>query len=100
MWIKNTEGKKDAMLTFAVISFIAVTLNIILASIGQISFGDTIIAFAALDSTTMGVYLAATFTAYVTRRLTDRHYCAEGESCDKESCEKEEGEEVKEPPLE
>lgn len=74
MWIKNTEGKPDAMLTFATISFFAVTLNVLLATIGHISFGGNSIELQTLDSSTMGVYLAATFTAYVSRRLTDKHY--------------------------
>lgn len=74
MWLKNTDGKQDAMLTFATVSFIAVTLNIILTTLGQVSFGGNVIEFAPLDSTAMGVYLAATFSAYVGRRLTDRHY--------------------------
>ena len=74
MWIKNTEGKLDAMLTFATISFFAVTLNILLATIGRLSFGGTIIEFQTLDGAAMGVYLAATFTAYVSRRLTDKAY--------------------------
>lgn len=74
MWIKNTSGKPDAMLTFATVSFFAVTLNIILATIGQVSFGSNLVEFQTLDSGTMGVYLAATFTAYVGRRLTDKHY--------------------------
>jgi hypothetical protein len=80
MWIKNTDGKPDAMLTFATISFMAVTLNVMLSTIGQISIGGSIIEFQPLDSTTMGVYLAATFTAYVSRRLTDRHYVDEGKA--------------------
>ena len=78
MWIKNTEGRPDAMLTFATISFIAITLNIVLTTLGQVSFGGTVIVFSALDSTAMGVYLAATFSAYVGRRFTDRLYTAPG----------------------
>lgn len=88
MWIKNTDGKPDAMLTFATISFFAVTLNVLLATIGQISFGGNVIEFQTLDSSTMGVYLAATFTAYVSRRLTDRHYVGDE---DKKKGKKEEG---------
>lgn len=91
MWIKNTDGKPDAMLTFATISFFAVTLNILLATIGHISIGRSVIEFQTLDSTTMGVYLAATFTAYVSRRLTDRHYV------DPEADKKKEG--ITKPPL-
>lgn len=74
MWIKNTENKKDAMLTFATISFAAITLNILLGNFQSISFGETVFTFSFIDPTTMGVYLAATFSAYVGRKLTDKHY--------------------------
>jgi hypothetical protein len=74
MWIKNTEGRKDAMLTFALISFMVITLNIFLSTLGALSFGDVNISFVALDSAVMAVYLGATFTAYVSRRWTDKRY--------------------------
>lgn len=74
MWINNTEGKPDAMLTFATVAFIAVTLNILLATIGQVNYDGHSVTFTSLDSGTMGVYLAATFSAYVSRRLTDKVY--------------------------
>jgi hypothetical protein len=73
-WIKNTDGKKDAMLTFATLSFLAITANVILATIGSLTVGDVAIQFQALDSSVMAVYLGATFTAYVSRRWTDRRY--------------------------
>jgi hypothetical protein len=74
MWIKNTAGKKDAMLTFALISFMVITLNILLSSLGGLQAGDVSLQFQALDSSVMAVYLGATFTAYVSRRWTDKRY--------------------------
>lgn len=74
MWIKNTAGKKDAMLTFASVSFLVITANMFLASFGSVSLGDFSAEFTALDSSTMAVYLGATFTAYVSRRWTDKKY--------------------------
>jgi len=74
MWIKNTNGKKDAMLTFALFSFTVVTLNVFLSTFGTITYGDISVQFETLDSAVMAVYLGATFTAYVSRRLTDKHY--------------------------
>lgn len=73
-WIKNTRGKPDAALTFAVISFLIVTVNVLLSTFGTISCGEHIIQFAALDSGTMAVYLGATFSTYIGRRWTDTHY--------------------------
>lgn len=74
MWIKNTAGKKDAMLTFATISFMVVTLNILLSTISSISIGDKVFEFKLMESGAMATYLAATFSAYVTRRWTDKKY--------------------------
>ena len=73
-WIKNTSGKPDAMLTFAFLAFSVVTLNILLATFGAISYNGFDITFASMDAATMTSYLAATFTAYVTRRWTDKRY--------------------------
>ena len=73
-WIKNTSGKKDAMLTFAFLAFSVVTLNILLATFGKISFNGFEVSFQSMDAAAMTAYLAATFTAYVTRRWTDRRF--------------------------
>ena len=72
MWVKNTSGKDDAMLTFAVISFAVVTLNLLLSTFANIETSNFSITFNALDSGSMTAYLAATFGAYVTRRWTDK----------------------------
>ena len=71
MWFKNTKGKPDAMLTFAIIAFSVVTLNIFLSTFGTIAIAGYSISFVVLDSAIIGTYLGATFTAYVSRRFTD-----------------------------
>jgi hypothetical protein len=73
-WIRNTDGKEDAMLTFAFLAFSVVTLNILLSTFGALSYKDFSLDFEAMDAAAMTAYLAATFTAYVTRRWTDRKY--------------------------
>lgn len=73
-WVKNTSGKKDAMLTFATISFFVVTISVILSSISDLKIGNFSANFVPLDSGLASVYLGATFTAYVTRRWTDKHF--------------------------
>ena len=84
-WIKNTNGKEDAMLTFAFLAFSVVTLNILLSTFGSISYADFTLDFQSMDAAAMTAYLAATFTAYVTRRWTDRKYIDSApESLDKE----------------
>ena len=74
MWIKNTSGKEDAMLTFAFWAFVIVTLNILLATFAHISYADFKISFQGMDASSMTAYLGATFTAYVTRRWTDKKF--------------------------
>jgi uncharacterized membrane protein len=79
-WIKNTDGKPDAMLTFALISFSVVTLNLLLATLGSLSIKDLNFGFEFMDAATMTAYLAATFSAYVSRRWTDKKYPPEEDS--------------------
>jgi len=74
LWIKNSDGKQDAMLTFATISFFIVTLSIILSSISEINFSNFKITFIPLDPSLASIYLGATFTAYVTRKWTDKKF--------------------------
>lgn len=70
-WVKNTKGKEDAMLTFALVSFSVVTLNLLLGTIGTFEFRDLSITLNLMDGGSMTAYLAATFGAYVSRRWTD-----------------------------
>jgi len=74
IWIKNTAGKQDAMLTFAFFAFMVVTANILLATFGNITYGTFEIKFASMEAASMTAYLAATFSAYVTRRWTDKKF--------------------------
>lgn len=73
-WIKNTAGKEDAMLSFAFFAFLVVTVNILLATFGNITYNSFEIKFASMEAATMTAYLGATFTAYVTRRWTDKKF--------------------------
>jgi len=73
-WVKNSSGKEDAMLTFATISFIIVTISVILSSIAEINFKNFHITFVPLDPSLASIYLGATFTAYVTRKWTDKKF--------------------------
>ena len=84
-WIKNTSGKPDAMLTFAVVSFTMVSLNLFLSTFASLQIGGVELAFQALDTGALTAYLGATFTAYVTRRWTDKRYSGEDVSSKEES---------------
>lgn len=74
MWIKNTDGKPDATLTFAVIAFAVVILNIFLATFGTITILGATITFTAMGAGTITAILGPTLTAYVGRRLTGAMY--------------------------
>jgi uncharacterized membrane protein len=74
MWIKNTEGKKDAMLTFAVIAFAVVILNVFLATFGTITIFGVAFGFSAMTAGTITALLGPTLTAYVGRRFTGAAY--------------------------
>ena len=74
MWIKNTDGKKDAMLTFATLAFLTVTVSILLGTLGDVSIAGHSIHFTTIDAGVASIYLAATFTAYVSRRWTPAAY--------------------------
>jgi len=74
MWIKNTEGKPDAMLTFAVVAFAVVMLNVFLATFGTVTIAGATITFTALSAGTITALLGPTLTAYVGRRFTGAAY--------------------------
>lgn len=90
MWIKNTLGKKDAMLTFALIAFLVTTANVLLSTIGSFSAGTFEMSFQALDAAVMSTYLGISFSAYVGRRWTDTKY-TDGSEFPPESQESERG---------
>jgi NhaP-type Na+/H+ or K+/H+ antiporter len=69
-WLKNSGGKPDAMLSFALGSFIICALGLV-ASILQgtiIKLGDSSFTFSSPDATIYAAFLGATFTSYVMRR--------------------------------
>jgi hypothetical protein len=69
LWIKNSKGHPDAMLTFAFISFIVTTLCVMLSVVSSISVaGKVNVALKAPDATLVLGYLGASFTSYVFRR--------------------------------
>jgi hypothetical protein len=71
MWIKNSRGRKDAMLTFATISFFVVTMNIVLVSFSPVFEKYLSFSFVPVDIAILTMYMSSTFTAYVARKWTD-----------------------------
>ncbi len=66
--MRNSKGKKDAMLTFAFISFIVVSLCVILSCLKSVAFRALSIELTMPDTSLLLGYLASTFGAYVMRR--------------------------------
>ena len=66
MWIKNTMGRRDAMLTMSILTFFVVTFKILLAGVevGEVKFGT-------IDGGLVAAFLAPTLGAYVARRHSD-----------------------------
>ena len=74
MWIKNTKGEPDAMLTFAVVAFALVIFNLFVATFGTITIFGATATFTALGAGTITALLGPTLTAYVGRRFTGAIY--------------------------
>lgn len=73
MWIKNTEGKPDAVLTMALIGFLVVVFRVLLAGVSLV-WGDKSLALSDIDTGTIGAILTPTLGAYVARRYTDKYF--------------------------
>ncbi len=68
MWIKNTSGKEDAMLTFAVIAFVVVIFRIVFEGL-HVSIGTYInFVLQKIDDSTILSILGPTLLAYFGRR--------------------------------
>ena len=68
MWIKNTSGKADAMLTFATIAFIVVIFRVVFEGL-HISIGSYVnFVLQKIDDSTVLSILGPTLLAYFGRR--------------------------------
>lgn len=74
MWITNSSGKKDAVLTMAVIGFVVVIIKVLLAGFSITTAGKTVYSFGSIDATLVGAILTPTLGAYVTRRYMDTKF--------------------------
>ena len=76
--LKNSEGKPDAMFTFASVAFVVATVSVLLSFFNEI----TILGFnAKINEPNVGlmsIYLGSTLLAYVNRRNTKLKVTKEG----------------------
>jgi hypothetical protein len=73
MWIKNTDGKKDAVLTLALAGFVVVLLKVLLGGF-HLEVAGKDITLGTIDASVIGAILTPTLGAYVARRYTDKKY--------------------------
>lgn len=66
MWLKNTAGKADAMLTLSVVTLGTILFKFLFSemSVGPVTFGQ-------LDGAVIAALLAPTLGSYCARRYTD-----------------------------
>jgi hypothetical protein len=71
IWLNNTDGKKDACLTFATWAVIVCILKVLAAG-ASVKLGDAIYSLGVIDAGIIGALLTPTLGAYVARRYTDK----------------------------
>jgi hypothetical protein len=70
IWLKNTRGKRDATLTFALVAFVVVVVKFLLSGV-SLAVGDHTVSFGELESGLVAAMLTPTLGAYCARRFTD-----------------------------
>lgn len=66
-WVKNTDGKPDAVLTFALVGFVVVILKVALTGV-VLTFANSSYAFGAIGSDEIAAILTPTLGAYVLKK--------------------------------
>ena len=67
-WLKNSAGKPDAMLSMTVISFLIVSVSVVLSMFDEIKFGSSVFHIKSPDVALLSLYLGMTTTGYIVRR--------------------------------
>lgn len=70
-WMKNTDGKRDAVLTMTFIGFLVVIFKVLLSG-AAIALGEKTFTFGEIDAGIVAALLTPTLGAYVARRYTDK----------------------------
>ena len=73
MWMKNSEGRKDAMLTMAFMGLSVVLLKVLIGGI-EFHIGEKPVMLGTADASVITAILTPTLGAYVARRYTDKRY--------------------------
>ena len=66
--LKNSDDEPSGTFTFAVVSFVVVTLCVLLSVVNTVTVGALVITLKPVDTALALGYLAASFSTYVVRR--------------------------------
>lgn len=84
IWLKNSEGEPDAMLTLAVIGFAVCLLKVLLGGIEFEIVEKHSWSLGSVDAATVAAILGPTLGAYVARRHTDKKFAPKEEETETE----------------
>lgn len=70
-WMKNTDGKPDAVLTMSFVAFLVVAVKYFLSGF-ILTIGSTTLQAEGVDGGAIAALLTPTLGAYVARRYTDK----------------------------
>lgn len=73
LWIKNTDGHPDAMLTLSLLSFIFVLVKFVISGM-SVTLGDASYSLGTIDAASIAAILTPVLGAYVGRRHTTAKY--------------------------
>ena len=76
IWLRNSEGKPDAVLTMTFMGFVVVLFKVVMGGVA-VPFLDGY-SFGEIDATVIGALLTPTLGAYVARRYTDKRWGPDG----------------------
>lgn len=74
--IRNTSGKKDAILTMSIITMTLILIKVMLAGFTVTIGTDVVVNFGTIDAAIIGALLTPTLSAYVARRYTEHKFRA------------------------
>lgn len=74
IWMKNTDGRSDAVLTMAFVGFVVVVAKTLVSGV-TLTFGpESALSFGTLDAAMAGTILTSTLGAYCARRYTEKKF--------------------------
>jgi len=73
IWIRGSDGRPDAVLTFALASIIVILFKILFAGL-TITLGSLVFAITAPDATTIGTVFTPMLAAYVSNKYVNLNF--------------------------